>query len=278
MKQRTSISISSPIAGQRKTACKRTNCILISSAIAVALLSHIHIVNSFLFTPLNRSYRHSKHVSIIRSHTATTNYSHNKLSSRLILSSSEDNDVLKVMKEETPKSKSKSILARVDELGINLKPNAMAARDTAALHPEDWKKNAWYTFKACSYLSLFIAYRAYRGFFVVLPAVFKEVSLKLQSAVDRPFDDNDNDVLTDDVDPNTGKLRKRTRVTVSILAVVLTSIYAVSGACKVFTKFISTIFKTNKVEPAFEAAADEIEKNEGRILKVGSDIGVNGAD
>jgi len=164
----------------------------------------------------------------------------------------------------TTTTESQTIVRKVDEIGQKLKPKAMIARDTAVLNSEDWKKNAWYTFKACSFLSLFIAYRAYRGLFVVLPEVFKEVSRKLENAVDSPFND---DTSNDGNDGNVGKMRKRGRVTVFVLAAVLTSIYTLSGAYKVFTKFICTVFETSKVEPAFEAAADQIEQNEGNILK-----------
>merc|ERR1719410_205131 len=170
------------------------------------------------------------------------------------LFSSKDNEQL---------TKATPVLTKVDEFGLKLKPRAITARDEAILNAEDWKKNAWYTFKACSYLSLFIAYRAYRGLFVVLPEVFREVSRKLQTAVDAPFDENPME------------LKKRTRITVFFLAAILTSIYTLSGAFKVATKFVSTVFETSKVEPAFEAAAEQIEMNEGNLLKVKN---VNGSD
>jgi len=101
----------------------------------------------------------------------------------------------------------------------------------------------------------YIFYRGYRGFFVILPAVFKEVYRQLEESglvVDVYGDDDDDD--DDDegkeyaVNDNAGTqpqqqqqqqqpMRLRTRITISILSAMLTLSYVVSGALRVLGEF-----------------------------------------
>jgi hypothetical protein len=124
----------------------------------------------------------------------------------------------------------------------------------------------------------YMGYRGYRGFFVILPAVFKEVYRKMEASVDfRVLDDDDDDNVNEnvkkerseiDVNPQTGKVRWRTRITVSVLAGIVTLSYVVGGLARVFMKFIRTIVKTSSLSGSFLAAADEVESNEGRIMRI----------
>jgi len=174
----------------------------------------------------------------------------------------------KILSEPSP-NLLKAILSKIDTFGLQLKPKAINARNKAASFTTSGErgKHALYTSKACLYFFLFVMYRAYRGFFVVLPAVFREVYSKMERTVDTPFDEDDDVPIDDDINPKTGKVRFRTRFTVSILSGFLTFTYVLNGAFNVLMKFLRTITQ-GSVEPAFEAAADEMELNEGKILKL----------
>jgi len=146
------------------------------------------------------------------------------------------------------KSSSQSFFEKLDVAGLKLKPKAVAARDKALeVGKTDKVISFLYTAKACSLIALFIIYRAYRGFFVVLPAVFKNVYLKLELAVENPFDPS-IELRDQDVDPKTGKLRRSSRIVVSLLAGMVTASYVVNGAFRVALKFIRSIIATSSVE------------------------------
>merc|ERR1712129_618466 len=111
----------------------------------------------------------------------------------------------------------KSIPERFNEFGQSLKSRALNARDTANNLPNsELKQHFLQTSKACAYLSLFIMYRSYRGFFVILPAVYREVKCKLKLAIDNPFDDDSisNEERARDVEPKRSKIRIRTSIIV----------------------------------------------------------------
>ena len=96
---------------------------------------------------------------------------------------------------------------------------------------------------------LYIFYRGYRGFFVILPAVFREVYRQLDESdlvMDAYGDDDEKEedekehALTADagqqVSPQQQQqppARWRTRITISVLSMVLTSSYVFSGAFRV---------------------------------------------
>lgn len=113
---------------------------------------------------------------------------------------------------------------------------------------------------------------------MILPEVFKEVRRKVRSAVDMSvFDDeyennydqpSKNEGQARDVNPETGKTRWRTSVAVSILASIITVFYVVQGATIVLRMFIGTSTKTSSLSGSLLAAADEVETNEDRILRM----------
>jgi len=200
---------------------------------------------------------------------------------------------------------SESLFRKIDEVGEMLKPMALEAREKAseASSSQDDNNNGklksiMYTAQSCILFTLFMTYRAYRGFFVLLPAVFREVYAKLELVTmeTNPFDEEDDDDLfaakpletvnddksTQDVavaEDTKPKRRLRTTVTTSILAGVVTMSYVVGGALRVLTKFIKTFMnsRNNKngnqkgntpqhsVSVSFEAAADEMLVNEDKI-------------
>jgi hypothetical protein len=171
------------------------------------------------------------------------------------------------------KETNKTLWEKLDSYGQSLKPRAMEKKGQLAI-AETRKRKLWLGFQACTYFSLFIAYRAYRGIFVLLPAVFKEVYTKMEK-LDSPFVDEPGET---DVNPETGKLRWRTRITVSILAAMVTLTYMVGGMANVLAKFIKSLTQTSSPTSSFEAAADETIKYENKIEKMtsASIMNVNG--
>jgi len=172
----------------------------------------------------------------------------------------------------------KTMFAKIDEVGLSLKPKAVKASANMGL-AESTSGKVLYLLQTCALYALFILYRAYRGFFVILPAVFKEVAAKMETAIEFPFSDEDEDeddttttttavVTKPDVNPETGRLRWRTRITVWVLASFVTATYVAAGAVRVASKFVRNLVGTKGDVPAsFAAAAMEQEHNEDQILR-----------
>lgn len=174
----------------------------------------------------------------------------------------------------TTMSTEKSLLALANEIGNNFR--GMAQKSTAkGYESEDQFKKILHAAKACVYYSLFILYRAYRGFFVLLPATFKQVYGKMEAAMNTGNLSLDEIGFDENVDsvPSNSAPKWRTKVTVSILTSVVTVSYIVGGVLKMASKFFRTIAKTSDVPKSFGAAADEVMNIEGRISRVGK---VNG--
>lgn len=171
----------------------------------------------------------------------------------------------------------RSLLATIDDAGLSLKPRAETAIAKLAL-AETRGRKVKFLVQTCLLYTGFILYRAYRGFFVILPAVFRKVYQTLERAVDSaPFDNgdvpstsvsrkSDNDE-NDDINPETGKVRWRTRVTVSILASIVTASYVVGGAIRVASRFTRNLLSTSNVSESLQAAAEEQEENETKIMR-----------
>lgn len=167
----------------------------------------------------------------------------------------------------------RSVFQKVDDAGMSLKPRALKAKEKVATLNNPRKKLR-YRLQSCIYFSLFILYRAYRGIFVLLPAVFKQSYAKLEQAVESPFHDDDD--AADVSDPKTGRVRVRTAVTVSLLATIVTASYMLSGAVRVVGSGLKSLTKTTSATKSFEAAADQMETNESKILNFTEKRKVNG--
>lgn len=63
----------------------------------------------------------------------------------------------------------------------------------------------------------------------------------------------------------------KTRATVMVLASIMTAAYVLGGFCRVVSRFFKTITKTSSVEKSFDAAADEFELHETRLIKKSED-------
>jgi len=164
-----------------------------------------------------------------------------------------------------------SLLERMDEVGQKLKPMAIDAKDASVAAADVDKSKAFlYTIKSCVLFGLFIAYRAYRGLFVLLPAVFRETYSKLESSsILAPFVDEDElDGASRDINPETGKVRFRTRATVAVLSMMITLSYVVSGAWRVLSMLFKTLLAKGSMKNSLEAAADEVLVNEDKIKKI----------
>jgi AraC-like DNA-binding protein len=172
-------------------------------------------------------------------------------------------------------SSSKSLWTRLDEWGQGCKKQGSLFRLKSQTKSLTRMKRIQYVAQACGYYTLFIFYRAYRGCFVILPAVFREVSRKLESAVEledaqvviEEYKDTTAVVVAlDDVNPATGKLRWRTRITVAILASIVTFSYMLGGALRVLQSFGQTLTRTASVSIGLEAAANQVVRNENEML------------
>jgi hypothetical protein len=172
----------------------------------------------------------------------------------------------------TTSSKSPGLIALLNDVGQSFKP--MAEKATAKGYQADKQvKKILYAVQACVCYSLFIIYRAYRGLFVLLPAVFRQVYQKMEAAMnsdDLSLDDPNNAMssVTTTAAPET-KVTWRTKITVSVLATVVTVSYVLGGTLQMATKFFRTITKTSSVPKSFEAAADEMVDYEDRIRRIG---------
>ncbi|GKY91571.1 hypothetical protein MPSEU_000129000 [Mayamaea pseudoterrestris] len=168
------------------------------------------------------------------------------------------------LKDPSAEESQQSILQVIDRAGLSLKPKAYRASEQANLADKRSKK-ALFLAKTCLYYTMFIFYRAYRGIFVILPVVFRQVYQKLGNAVESPFIDS---VGKDDVNPATGRVRLRTRITVSILASLVTLSYVIQGAFRVIMMFFRNLSKTSDVSGSFAAAAMEQEANERNLQRM----------
>jgi hypothetical protein len=192
----------------------------------------------------------------------------------------DEEDSIQGRSSSSAAKKGKSLLEAVDEAGLSLKPRAERAAARLALagggSSSSRGRKFRYLVQACVLYAGFIVYRAYRGLFVILPAVFRRVYERLERAVDSaPFDGDgsddgepEEDDAGGDVDPATGRVRWRTRATISVLASIVTASYVVGGAARVAARFASSLLRTSgDVSESLRAAADEQEENEGKILR-----------
>lgn len=175
----------------------------------------------------------------------------------------------------TPTGSEKSLLTLLNEIGNNFQSLARKATE-AGSQAEDQYKKILYAAKACVYYTLFILYRSYRGFFVLLPATFMQVYRKMETAMTTGNLSLEEIGYTEGgEDPANKPTTLRTKFTISILTTVITISYILSGILKMGSKFIKTIAKTSNVPKSFAAAADEALNFEGQISRVGK---VNGGE
>lgn len=140
--------------------------------------------------------------------------------------------------------------AAIDEVGQGFKPRAVASSSKLAM-AESKPLKLRYLLQTCAFFTLYTIYRGYRGFFVILPAVYREVVRKLQNAFADDVEINGNDSA---VDPPGWQ----TRLTVRILAALVTAFYVCGGFLRIVKRFVQTLVE-GRVTDSFAAAAEEQE-------------------
>ena len=132
--------------------------------------------------------------------------------------------------DAAPANDKPSIFARFNNFGLSLKDRSRRQREAL--------KGANLLLKLprgayVAALSLaFVAYRAYRGFFVVLPAVYGEVYAQALAQATEEHVSIRGVEVADDIDPKTGKLRLRSRVVVNVGALAFMGALMVGGAVR----------------------------------------------
>lgn len=173
--------------------------------------------------------------------------------------------------EEVTEESSTSFLGAVDNFGMKLKPWALSRYEksleysSATVNGTDTNNTTstkgsgdrsgkvqsfLYRIQANILWMLYIVYRGYRGFFVILPAVFREVYRKLEESdlvVDVYGDDEFDNGKEYAVNANAEKkqkepIRLRTRITISVLSAMLTLSYVVSGFLRVLGECYSLVY------------------------------------
>ncbi len=212
-----------------------------------------------------------------------------------------NNDALKNTNDTvTGKSVStstKSTFQMIDELAQQLKVLALQANAKAALYTTttstdigstSTSRNNFrfvftkyrYYFQACVCYTLFLLYRAYRGFFIILPAVFRETFRKLQNAVDdTPFDDNDSVTSSENTENKLSSsdgviqpkpMTVRTRITISIISMFVLATYVMGGAIRVTTSLVKSIINGSSIIQSLQNAIQIQERNELTLLQKSS--------
>mmetsp|Transcript_19730 Transcript_19730/g.60798 ORF Transcript_19730/g.60798 Transcript_19730/m.60798 type:complete len:214 (+) Transcript_19730:222-863(+) len=139
--------------------------------------------------------------------------------------------------------------------GLSLKTRGRRQRDLAkdAITP---KKVARWGYAVLLYTA-FIFYRAYRGTFVVLPAVYGEVFSRVAATAREEHYSIRGIEVADDVDPATGQLRLRSRVLMNLGAMTF---MCVLGVARVGKAVVGVLDSTNSPRsPEARLAAREKE-------------------
>ena len=176
---------------------------------------------------------------------------------------------------EDSTSNNKSLLTLLNEVGEKFKTNAQ--KSTAkGIESKKQSTKILYAAKACLFYTLFIIYRTYRGFFVLLPATVRQVYHQMEVVMNTGnLDMIEKNEDTTDTTTTVKENSWRTKITVSLLTSVVTVSYICGGVLKLISKFIRTMLKTSNVTKSFEAAADEMGNFEGRISRVGKKSNTN---
>lgn len=176
-----------------------------------------------------------------------------------------DAEVVNQPSSASSPSTSSSFLQALDNFGMKLKPWALSAHRKSLTYSKELSvvngndgaviatskvKSLLCKLQADILWMLYILYRGYRGFFVILPAVFREVYRKLEKSglVVDVYGDEEIEEKEYAVNSNAGgnmqprqlrePMRLRTRITISMLSGMLTLSYVVSGALSVLGELL----------------------------------------
>ena len=123
-----------------------------------------------------------------------------------------------------------SIFARLNNFGLSLKDRSRRQRD--ALQGANLLMKLPRGVYVAALSLAFVGYRAYRGFFVVLPAVYGEVYAQALAQATEEHVSIRGVEVADDIDPTTGKLRMRSRVVMNVGALAFMGALVVGGAVR----------------------------------------------
>ena len=136
---------------------------------------------------------------------------------------------LRLAADAAPAASKPSLVARFNNFGLSLKDRSRRQRE--ALKGAGLMKLPRGVYVAALSLA-FVAYRAYRGFFVVLPAVYGEVYAQALAQATEEHVSIRGVEVADDIDPKTGKLRMRSRVVMNVGALAFMGALMVGGAVR----------------------------------------------
>ena len=136
---------------------------------------------------------------------------------------------LRLAADAAPAASKPSLVARFNNFGLSLKDRSRRQRE--ALKGAGLMKLPRGVYVAALSLA-FVAYRAYRGFFVVLPAVYGEVYAQALAQATEEHVSIRGVEVADDIDPKTGKLRLRSRVVMNVGALAFMGALMVGGAVR----------------------------------------------
>ena len=170
---------------------------------------------------------------------------------------------LRLAADAAPASKP-SIFARLNNFGLSLKDRSQRQRE--ALKGAGLMKLPRGAYVAALSLA-FVGYRAYRGFFVVLPAVYGEVYAQALAQATEEHVSIRGVEVADDIDPTTGKLRLRSRVVMNVGALAFMGALVVGGAVRAPFRILSACARfvglmpreSTEATPADRLAAKEKE-------------------
>ena len=123
-----------------------------------------------------------------------------------------------------------SLFARFNTFGLSLKDRSRRQRE--ALKGANLLLKLPRGMYVAALSLAFLAYRAYRGFFVVLPAVYGEVYAQALAQATEEHVSIRGVEVADDIDPKTGKLRLRSRVVMNVGALAFMGALMVGGAVR----------------------------------------------
>ena len=98
---------------------------------------------------------------------------------------------------------------------------------------------------------------------MLLPAVFRRVYSRLETAVESDLSLEDDREISSSEQTTSWK----TKITVSVLATVVTCSYVIGGAAQIVGKFFRTVGKTSSVSESFGAAAKVAVDHEERLRR-----------
>ena len=122
-----------------------------------------------------------------------------------------------------------SLFARLNNFGLSLKDRSRRQRE--ALQGANLLMKLPRGVYVAALSLAFVGYRAYRGFFVVLPAVFSAVRARVREGWVEV-----EEAATADVDPATGELKKRSAILINIGAALVVAAYMVEGVCTLLVR------------------------------------------